>query len=226
MYVEGEGPSGGPFTSSRLLCRHNAAVGVSELVSIQKLFADKQCFPSHCSSQSGGGDWLGWGLGKSLIWRHPMSEDTIWTGSPSQFTNTGNFLIAAVGLLAVVVVAIMITMVLAVLVLVPLGFAFWKWMQVRCMKYELTSERIRSTQGVFSLRREELELYRVKDSSMIQPFIQRLFSLGSIVLMTSDRTDPEFVIPAIKDPNGLLDEIRKYVEIRRDQKRVREVDFE
>jgi uncharacterized membrane protein YdbT with pleckstrin-like domain len=156
-----------------------------------------------------------------------MSEDTVWSGSPSQLTNTGNFLIAAVGIAVVIVFTILPHFYfLAVLVLVPLAFGFWKWLQVRCTKYELTSERIRSTKGVFSLRREELELYRIKDSSMVQPFIQRLFSLGNIILMTSDRTDPEFVIPAIKDPNGLLDQIRKYVEIRRDQKRVSEVDFE
>lgn len=155
-----------------------------------------------------------------------MSEDTVWSGSPSQLTNTGRLLIAAVGIAVVIVLSIMVAFVLAVLVLVPLAFGIWKWLQVRCMRYELTSERIRATQGVFSLRREELELYRVKDSSMVQPFIQRLFSLGNIILMTSDRTDPEFVIPAIKDPNGLLDQIRKYVEIRRDQKRVSEVDFE
>ncbi len=155
-----------------------------------------------------------------------MSEDAIWSGSPSQLTNTGNFLIAAVGVFAVIVLSIMTALVLAVLVLVPLGFGFWKWLQVRCMKYELTSERIRSTQGVFSLRREELELYRVKDTSLVQPFIQRLFSLGTLILMTSDRTDPEFKIPAIKAPNNLLDEIRKHVEIRRDQKRVREMDLD
>jgi len=155
-----------------------------------------------------------------------MGEDTVWSGSPSQLTNTGNFLIAAVGIVVVVILSIMISYLLAVFILVPLMFGIWKWLQVRCMRYELTSERIRLTRGVFTLRREELELYRVKDSSMIQPFIQRLFSLGNIILMTSDRTDPEFRIPAIKDPDSLLDQIRKYVEIRRDQKRVSEVDFE
>jgi uncharacterized membrane protein YdbT with pleckstrin-like domain len=155
-----------------------------------------------------------------------MSEDLVWTGSPSQLTNTGNFLIAAAGLAAVIILAVMTVLVLAVLALIPLAFALWKWLQVRCTKYELTSERIRSRQGVFSVQREELELYRVKDSSMVQPFIQRVFSLGSIILMTSDRTDPEFVIPTIKDPNNLLDQIRKHVEVRRDQKRVREVDME
>jgi len=155
-----------------------------------------------------------------------MSEETIWSGSPSQLTNTGNFLIAAIGVVVVIVLSIMSSVWFLVLALVPLAFGGWKWMQVRCMRYELTTERIRATQGVFSLRREELELYRVKDSSMVQPFIQRLFSLGNIILMTSDRTDPEFVIPAVKDPDNLLDQIRKYVEIRRDQKRVSEVDFE
>ena len=156
-----------------------------------------------------------------------MSEETIWGGTPSQLTNMGSFLISLAGVAVIVIVSLLLSFPpLMAAVLLPIGFGFWKWIQTRCERYELTTERIRVRKGVFSVRREELELYRVKDSSLVQPFIQRVLSLGSIILMTSDRTDPEFVIPAVKDPSSLLDQIRKHVEHRRDQKRVSEVDFE
>jgi len=47
-----------------------------------------------------------------------------------------------------------------------------------------------------------------------------------VVLHTSDHTTPIFVLPAVATGAGLPDILRKHVELRRDVKRVREIDFE
>ena len=73
---------------------------------------------------------------------------------------------------------------------------------------------------------DELEIYRIKDSRVQQPLFLRIFGLGTVQLETSDRSNPEVRLHAIRDPRGLREQIRKYVEIQRDRKRVREVDFE
>jgi uncharacterized membrane protein YdbT with pleckstrin-like domain len=131
-----------------------------------------------------------------------------------------------VAILGAVLAAVFVFPLAFFLILIPAGFALWKWLVVHSQQIVLTTERIRTSDGVFSKRREELELYRVKDMALTQPFLMRMVSLGNLVLMTSDRTDPEFVIHAVTNPQALLDQIRKYVEARRDQKRVREVDFD
>ena len=73
---------------------------------------------------------------------------------------------------------------------------------------------------------DELELYRVKDYRLENPFFLRMFSLGNIVLETSDRSSPVVRINAIQNAEELREKIRNCVETRRDQKGVREVDFE
>ncbi|MBI4556126.1 MAG: PH domain-containing protein [Candidatus Hydrogenedentes bacterium] len=139
-----------------------------------------------------------------------MEEQTLWKGASSQVLNMGTFILCG----------------LTFWLIVPIFIAFWKWLVLRCSVYEITTERIRLTKGVFSKQTEEIELYRVKDLNITQPFFLRMFSLGSIHLQTSDRSAPDFILRALPKIYELRDLIRKHVELRRDQKRVREVDME
>ena len=131
-------------------------------------------------------------------------ESVVWQGRPSQILNLPIFLLCVL--------------------IVPIPIAFWRWLTLRCTSYVLTSERLRITTGVFSRRSEELELYRVKDLTVEQPFFQRLFGLGRLILHTSDRTNPTVVLPAISDVQELRDTVRGRVEPLRATKGVREID--
>ena len=116
---------------------------------------------------------------------------------------------------------------LAVLpILVGLFMMLWKYLDVRVQRIELTTERVRTYRGILSKQIDELEIYRIKDSRVLQPIYLRIFGLGTVQLETSDRSNPEVRLYAIRDPRELREQIRKYVEIQRDRKRVREVDFE
>ena len=77
-----------------------------------------------------------------------------------------------------------------------------------------------------SIKTDELELYRVRDYKFEQPFFLRLFSLGNIVLQTSDKSDPQVVLSAIPNGEELREKLRTHVEACRMKKGVREVDFE
>ena len=72
----------------------------------------------------------------------------------------------------------------------------------------------------------QIELYRVKDSVMIRSWWMRLTGLSAIQLETSDRTMPQLGIPAIKGGTEMRELLRKQVELQRDKKRVREMDFD
>lgn len=131
-------------------------------------------------------------------------ESVLWEGRPSQLLNFPIFLLC--------------------ILIVPIPVAFWRWLTLRCTSYVLTSERLRINTGVFSRRSEELELYRVKDLTVEQPFFQRLFGLGRLILHTSDRTNPTLVLPAMRDVDRLRDTVRGRVEPLRAAKGVREID--
>ena len=135
-------------------------------------------------------------------------ERLIWTGTPSQVTNLSTFVLCG----------------LTFWLVIPIFIALHSWLKVRFANYELTTERLRVTTGILSRHTEELELYRVKDSSFHQPFLLRIFGLGDIILRTSDRSSPVTVIHAVPDGQTLRDHIRGCVEKQRERKRVRELD--
>src|SRR5262245_37499072 len=93
------------------------------------------------------------------------AEKTLWQGHPSHVTNFWTYVLCG----------------LTFWLIVPIFIALWKWLEMRCFVYELTTERLKHTSGVFSKRLDELELYRVKDIAIEQPFALRLFSLANII---------------------------------------------
>ena len=97
----------------------------------------------------------------------------------------------------------------------------WKYACLKSRIYEISSERIKVTTGIVNRKTEELELYRVKDMSLVEPFAERLVGVGTIRLTTNDQTSPTLDIIGIKDAKSVREELRKQVELCRDRKRVR-----
>jgi uncharacterized membrane protein YdbT with pleckstrin-like domain len=157
-----------------------------------------------------------------------MNEETsLWKGSSSQWLNLGSYAAALVVAVGIVIGGITLAFPPAFAALAaPLLFAIWKFLVVRMRVYELSCERLRITSGVINQHIDEIELYRVKDTLVLRPWWMRLTGLASIALETSDRTLPKLVIPAIPDGMKMRETLRKQVEIQRDKKRVREMDFD
>ena len=137
-------------------------------------------------------------------------EREVWSGTPSQVINLPTFVVC----------------VLLFFLVIPVFYALWRWLVVKMTKYELTTERLRTRYGVLNRKTDELELYRVRDYKFDQPFYLRIFSLGNIIMDTSDRSHPRVTIRAIPNGEQLREQIRTHVEACRVAKRVREVDFE
>jgi uncharacterized membrane protein YdbT with pleckstrin-like domain len=158
-----------------------------------------------------------------------MTEDSVWKGSPSQWLNLGSYTAGILAIAGLVVGAIFFppaSIGLFIALVLPIGWMLWSYLTVRTQIFELTSERLRITRGIINQTVDEVELYRVKDTQMIRPWWMRLTGLASISMETSDRTTPTLVVPAIHGGMELREQLRKLVEIQRDKKRVREMDFE
>lgn len=152
-------------------------------------------------------------------------ENHLWKASPSQWLNIGPFIGALVLAIGIAVGGFFFPPVLIALI-VPLAYAIWKFLVVKCYVFELSCQRLRVTSGVINQHIDEIELYRVKDTLMLRPWWMRLTGLASISLETSDRTLPQLVIPAMRDGITKREVLRKQVELQRDKKRVREMDFD
>ena len=166
-----------------------------------------------------------------------MPETSVWRGTPSQWLNFGRYLLAFV--LAVIVIALFVVAqgreptwirnfspyILLFLVL-PIFMAAAAYLQTKNKIYDLTTERLKTSEGVFSRVTDTLELYRVKDLETRQPFFGRLVGIENIRINTSDASTPLVFISAIPSRVGLADKIRNQVETIRGQKGVRELDIE
>ena|SRR5579864_1115259 len=166
-----------------------------------------------------------------------MAEETIWHGSVSQWKNFGFFILQAVFAAAMVVIFLAtrgyssseirnFSPYILVLLGLPIFIAGKRYLQTKCTVYELTSERLKTTEGVFSKVTDTLELYRVKDIETRQPFVYRMGGIENVQLNTSDSSSPVVVIEAVPHGVGLADKIRNQVETIRQQKGVREIDVE
>lgn len=157
------------------------------------------------------------------------TETLLWRGRPSHLT-------------AAIVYLLAITMAGAVLYLkirspelpgrwvaagltVAAGLALIQWMSVWCWRYQLTSERLMIASGILVRRVDEVELYRVKDSVVLQPLWCRPLNLGTVVLLTSDTSTPVIHLRAIVDPEAVRSLVRQHVEASRMRKGVREIDI-
>jgi uncharacterized membrane protein YdbT with pleckstrin-like domain len=139
-----------------------------------------------------------------------MAEETVWRGSSSQWKNLGVFILCG----------------LFCWLIVPIFIALARYLQTKCKIYELTTERLKITEGVFSKVTDTLELYRVKDLETRQPFLHRLVGIENIEINTSDVSTPFVLVEAIPSSVGFGDKLRNQVELIRTQKRVRELDVE
>lgn len=166
-----------------------------------------------------------------------MAEETVWRGTSSQWKNFGRYILSAVGCAVILLIFAALSRsaspqlrnfspyILLVLV-VPIFIALARYLQTKNKVYELTSERIKISEGVFSKGTDTLELYRVKDLETRQPFLYRVVGIENVLLNTSDASSPSVLIHAIPRGVGLGDKIRNQVEVIRQQKGVREIDIE
>ena len=74
-------------------------------------------------------------------------------------------------------------------------FLFWtvilpliRFLQTWCTNYKLTSQRLYVKTGVFSQTIEQTELYRIRDYTVKKPLKQRIFGLGTLEIISSDKT--------------------------------------
>jgi len=104
--------------------------------------------------------------------------------------------------------------------------SLWKYLTVKTWNFKITNQRITDEKGVLSKVTNELELFRVKDITLVQPFWLRLVGLSNIVLVTSDKSNPLFVIPGVKNGKELREELRTVVDKRRTEKGVVERDYD
>ena len=88
-------------------------------------------------------------------------------------------------------------------------------------RYALSEDRLFTSVGFLNIKDDEVLLYRVRDIDLERRLCQRIFGVGTITVMSSDKSMPNLVLKNIKDPVMVKEIIHKQVEEMKIQRRVR-----
>ncbi len=88
-------------------------------------------------------------------------------------------------------------------------------------RYALSEDRLFLSVGFFSIKDEEVLLYRVRDITTSRNLWQRLFGVGTVTVTTSDKNQPTVVLKNIKHPLETKELLHTYVEEMKLRRRMR-----
>ncbi len=146
-----------------------------------------------------------WGLAGSLVrglfflavaiflFVYPV-EDLSWFGSAAGEVSSfaGYRETAAIALAALVVLRLLI-----------------KIVKLKTVRYEVTADRIEWSRGILNRKVDNLDMFRVIDKRMRRTLLDCIFGVGTITLITTDKTTPNLTFQKIRRPRQLYDIIKK-----------------
>jgi len=93
-------------------------------------------------------------------------------------------------------------------ILIVLGLLI-KAINLKMIHYEVTPDRIEWSRGILDRRVDNIDMFRVIDLSMRRSLLDCVFGIGTVALITTDKTDPTFTFEKIKNSRSLYDIIKK-----------------
>ena len=91
--------------------------------------------------------------------------------------------------------------------------------------YGLAEDRLFVKSGVLTVHEDEVRLYRILDLTLSRSLWQRMLGLGTIRVVSSDKTLKNFDIINIRRSGDVMEQISELVEKERDRKRVASREF-
>lgn len=92
-------------------------------------------------------------------------------------------------------------------------------------KYGLSEDRLFISTGFFSVKEDEVRLYRIMDISLERKLWQRMCGLGTIKCCSADKTMGDFEIRNIKKSREVKEMLSNMVEDERTKKKVSSREF-
>jgi uncharacterized membrane protein YdbT with pleckstrin-like domain len=88
-------------------------------------------------------------------------------------------------------------------------------------RYALSHDRLFLSVGFFSVKDDDVLLYRIRDISVKRTLWQRLFGVGTVTVQSSDKTHPNLELKNIKDPMRVKELLHDLVEEMKQKRRMR-----
>jgi membrane protein YdbS with pleckstrin-like domain len=84
-----------------------------------------------------------------------------------------------------------------------------KMAQLKMTYYEVTPDRIEWSRGILDRKVDNLDMFRVVDLKLRRSLLDCILGIGTVGLITTDKTDPKFTFEKMRDSRRLYDVIKK-----------------
>lgn len=88
-------------------------------------------------------------------------------------------------------------------------------------RYALSEDRLFLSVGFWNVKDDEVLLYRVRDITTSRTLWQRIFGVGTVTVISSDKTQPMVELKNIKQPLQVKELLHTQVEEMKEKRRVR-----
>jgi hypothetical protein len=78
-------------------------------------------------------------------------------------------------------------------------------------RYVITDDRIRIIDGLFGRKFLDIELVRVQDVQQSQTLSERMLNIGDVTIFSHDKSDPEFTLENVTNPQEVHEILRRAV---------------
>ena len=95
------------------------------------------------------------------------------------------------------------------LVIFVLLILLLKIIKLKMTYYEVSNDRIEWSRGILDRRIDNIDMFRVIDLGLHRSLLDCMFGIGTVSLITTDKSDPQFEFEKIAKPRQLYDIIKK-----------------
>ena len=92
-------------------------------------------------------------------------------------------------------------------------------------RYRLSEDRLFCEKGFFNIQQDEVLLYRVRDLQLNMKLTQRIFGVGTVCVVSSDKSVPHLDLVNVKNPREVKELIHRSVEEAKDKRRMRTMEI-
>ncbi len=84
----------------------------------------------------------------------------------------------------------------------------YRILSIRYTSYIVTSDRVEFSRGLLSRKTDNIDLFRVTDVRLHRSFADRLMGLGTVTIVTTDKTEPTLEFKKVRKSRKLYEAIR------------------
>lgn len=148
-------------------------------------------------------------------------EETMWRGTPSWLLVFGKIIRAVIVAIVLPLIdyfgrdflaqyANIVWIIIGIIILWQLVEVVIALTRLRTTLYTITNQRVTIEKGVASKTVEDIDLRYIDDTQFTQSLIQRMLGIGSVMIISSDKMVPAYVLRGIKDPRNVRELIRTH----------------